>query len=92
MCEEIEFRIIVLGEILVPIEMIRVEIGEYSVMSIESPNMVRHKTRYFEDYMPLFFSLLLYFEEHISQWSAKITAEIYSYIRKTCFEEMVKNG
>ncbi len=86
--EEIELCIIIFREITVPVEMIRMEIGENTILSIESTDMVCHKARYLEYYMSFFFSFLMYFWEEIRESRSEITTQIDGCLWKTSPEEM----
>lgn len=88
MSEEIELCIIIFREITVPVEMIRMEIGENTILSIECTDMVCHKTRHFENYMSFFFSFLMYFREDIRESRSEITTQIDRCLWETSLEEM----
>lgn len=88
MSEEIELGIIIFREISMPIEMIGMEIGENCIVGVECTDMVRHKTRYFENYVPLLLSFFMYFREYISESSSEITTEVDRSVWQTSMKEM----
>ncbi len=89
---ESHLRIIVILEVSMPVEMVRFDVSIETIVSRKWLDPIWHKTRYFDDDISPFFSLLEDLTDCLRKWCIKIPRKIDTFFaRKLFFEYTIED-